>query len=578
MRQKVHWRTISLSLVGACLLIVASLSGTGAQPNTSGNRATSAPRVYTPTRRAGKLAGIVDLAKTPKLTSNSQTPATSAPIITTAPLTPEQRQASPQVKNPHPNTRSGDGKSPAFVGGGVTPLVTKNVDGLTGPQSGGSFNFPDPAIATDLSYVMEGVNGAIAIYRASTGALQFGPYATSSFFAPVYSSGDTFYNGQMYYDVMRDRWVVSYLQFTGGLTGVTYLDIAISVSNSPTQPNPGGQYYIYQLDTNFTANVVPDFCYRMTMGADYWGLYFACRNVNSQGHTFMGNTTLALGKTPAYSGGTAFSWYVNNALLVGGGGTVALAVSAAIEEGVQDAEFFISTDVDVNLGVRSNMGLCAWTNLNNMTNTTAPTITCQDVDLGLPYSYPDVAQQPGGPVLQSDIGPKQVYYKAGRLYFAQTTLLNDNNGHHEGIYWAEVQPQLTTKAAHTPQWVNGAIVRQVAYFDFGSTYDLFNPTLMGTDEGDITLVYNMSGSTLYPRIEMTGRKATDAPNTLGQGGYYVLIANGAHTRTMSAFGENSSCAIPLNSVTRGTIWCAAQYAGSVPSPGWNTRLFSFRTE
>ncbi len=32
---------------------------------------------------------------------------------------------------------------------------------------------------------------------------------------------------------------------------MTYLDIAISVSNSPTQPIPGGQYYIYQLDTNF---------------------------------------------------------------------------------------------------------------------------------------------------------------------------------------------------------------------------------------------------------------------------------------------------------------------------------------
>jgi hypothetical protein len=568
------------------LLVLATLGVIGAQPNTSGNRAASAPRVYTPTSGTGKLAGIVDLTKTPTLTPNSQPPTTNAPIGPSDLLTPEQRQAyvnsvkaNPQLKNPHPNTRSGDGKSPSFVGGGVNPLVTKNVDGLAKTtQSGGAFNFPDPAIATDLSYVMEGVNGAIAIYRASTGALQFGPYAASSFFAPVYGSGDSFYNGQMYYDVMRDRWVVSYLQFTGGLTGVTYLDIAISVSNSPTQPNPGGQYYIYQLDTNFTANQVPDFCYRMTMGADYWGLYFACRNVNSQSHSFMGNTTLALGKTPAYSGGTAFSWYVNNALQAGGGGFPAPAVSAAIEEGVQDAEFFISTDVDVNLGVRSNMGLCAWTDLNNMTSSTAPNITCQDVDLGLTYSYPDNAQQPGGPVLQSDIGPKQVYYKAGHLYFAQTTLLNDNNGHHDGIYWAEVQPKLTTKAAHTPQWVNGAIVRQVAYFDFGSTYDLYDPTLMGTDEGDITLVYNMSGSTLYPRIEMTGRKATDAPNTLGQGGYYVLIANGAHTQTMSAFGENSSCAIPLNSVTRGTIWCAAQYTGSVAAPGWNTRLFSFRAE
>ena len=68
MRRKVYWRTISLSLVGVCLLIVASLSGTGAQSNTSGNHATSAPKVHTPTRGTGKLAGIVDLAKTPKLT------------------------------------------------------------------------------------------------------------------------------------------------------------------------------------------------------------------------------------------------------------------------------------------------------------------------------------------------------------------------------------------------------------------------------------------------------------------------------------------------------------------------------
>ena len=156
MRLKTSWRILALSLVGVSLLTVASLNFAGAQPNISGNHAASAPKVYTPTRRIGKLAGIVDLAKTPKLTPGAQTPATSAPISLGDPLTPEQRQASvqanPQVKNPSPNTRSGDGKSPSFVGGGVTPLVTKNVDGLTSAQSGGAFNFPDPAIATDLSY------------------------------------------------------------------------------------------------------------------------------------------------------------------------------------------------------------------------------------------------------------------------------------------------------------------------------------------------------------------------------------------------------------------------------------------
>jgi hypothetical protein len=47
--------------------------------------------------------------------------------------------------------------------------------------SGGTGN---AAIATDLSYVMEGVDNAIAIYSAVSGNKLYGPYAPSSFFAP----------------------------------------------------------------------------------------------------------------------------------------------------------------------------------------------------------------------------------------------------------------------------------------------------------------------------------------------------------------------------------------------------------
>jgi hypothetical protein len=121
-------------------------------------------------------------------------------------------------------------------------------------------------------------------------------------------------------------------------------------------------------------------------------------------------------------------------------------------------------------------------------------------------------------------------------------------------------------------------VRQVAYFDYGANYDVYDPILMGTDEGDITLVYTVSSPTLNPRLEIVGRKATDATGTLAQGiGTFILVATGAHT-AIQWWGRYSACAIPLNSVTRGTIWCGGEYAGSVAAPGWNTRLFSFRTE
>src|SRR5262249_24100192 len=104
-------------------------------------------------------------------------------------------------------------QSPNFVGGGVQPLLVKNTDGLSSAQSSCAGCYPpDQAIATDLSCVMEGVNTAIGIYNANTGALQYGPYSADNFFAPVKKNGDHIGLPQMNYDVMRDRWIVLYLE------------------------------------------------------------------------------------------------------------------------------------------------------------------------------------------------------------------------------------------------------------------------------------------------------------------------------------------------------------------------------
>ena len=175
---------------------------------------------------------------------------------------------------------------------------------------------------------MEGMSRAVAIYRASTGALAYGPYDGESFFAPVSNSGDFFGFPQTYYDTMRDRWVVAMLH--NGAGGLTYLDIAVSVSNSPTQPTPGGQYYIYQLATNFEMSGSNEtHCASITLGADYWGLYFTCVN-NTIG--FVGNTMLAVSKADMYSGGDYTAWIVNDGLQRAAGGP-AYATSPAIEEG-----------------------------------------------------------------------------------------------------------------------------------------------------------------------------------------------------------------------------------------------------
>jgi hypothetical protein len=169
-----------------------------------------------------------------------------------------------------------------------------------------------------------------------------------------------------------------------------------------------------------------------------------------------------------------------------------------------------------------------------------------------------------------------MYFKAGRLYFALTSAIT---GPRDGVLWVEMQPQLSTQAAHNPQWNNGADYVQTGIFYFSDpNTDVYLPTVMGTDENDMRLVFNYSGnatSGLYPSVGFTGRKASDAPGTMGQGG-----ASGTAVAGISAAGPYwsgyASCAIPLNSVTRGAVWCAEEYMGA--GNAWKTRLIALRLE
>jgi hypothetical protein len=228
--------------------------------------------------------------------------------------------------------------SPLFVGGGYIPLLVKQFEGINSTQA--TSGTSEAAIATDLSYVMEGTDHAIAIYSAASGAKLYGPYSPDSFFAPIKHAGYTFAYPQLYYDTMRDRWIVLYLEIAPGGT-VTYLDLAISQTTSPTQPTPGAQYNLYQFSANFApSGGVNSFCAYETLGVDYYGVYITCTNYR-QG-SFVGNTVLAINKAPMLSEATPNTWSWNNAVASSVGPS--LVLSPATEEGVQDAEFIVGTD------------------------------------------------------------------------------------------------------------------------------------------------------------------------------------------------------------------------------------------
>jgi hypothetical protein len=152
------------------------------------------------------------------------------------------------------------------------------------------------------------------------------PVFCGSFFAPVKIAIDFFSDPQLYYDVMRDHWIVCWLEVDPSVT-FHYLEVAIGVTNSPTQPSSGAQYYIYQFATSCeSSGPTPSTCDYQTAGNDTWTLDFTC--VNFRGNSSVGNTIISLYTIPSLTGGAA----------------PAFRLRPAIEEGMQDVEFFVSTD------------------------------------------------------------------------------------------------------------------------------------------------------------------------------------------------------------------------------------------
>jgi hypothetical protein len=575
----VSWRIVASAVLS--LLCVLAVLGVVGVEFSNGNRATSkATLASLSSRGSARMMGTVDLRKLSTMTAGQT--ASGSRHVTRDRMTQQQRAAywaqaqrgagipkAPVIGSQPSSTKSAT--DPKFLGGAVIPPALIVTSGLDTPKTG-VVDPPDGAAATDLSYLMEGTDPAIAIYRTSTGALAYGPYTADSFFQPVKHAGDTFSDPQMNYDVMRDHWIVTYLEWTPG--GLSYLDLAVSTSNSPTQPAPGAQYHEFQIATTFLGGNTA--CDYQTLGVEYYSLTITCVEFDTS-NAFKGNTTIVFDKNSLLSGGTATYYTFNNTVSTSlntcSGPCPAFRLSPAIEDGVQDSEFIVATDAGYGV-TSSNVTLCALTHLRNIA-TIAPTYTCGVVDLGVSYSDPVAPRQPGGTLSTfGAFGTEEMYFKAGRLYFALTTAIT---GPRDGILWAELQPQLTTQAAHNPQWINGADYVQTGMYYFSDpNTDVYVPTVMGTDENDMSLVFNYSGNTtsgLYPSIGFTGRKVSDAPGTMGQG-TSATAASGISTG--GNWSSYAGCAIPLNSVTRGSVWCAFEYESS--GNAWKTRLIALRLE
>jgi hypothetical protein len=173
----------------------------------------------------------------------------------------------------------------------------------------------------------------------------------------------------------------------------------------------------------------------------------------------------------------------------------------------------------------------------------------------------------------------QVVYRGSRLFTAWTTAatINGDSENRDGIYWLEVLPQRSTRAAHNPQQVTGLIVQNQGVYGYNGAY-AYSPTLAPSAELDGTLVFNFSAQTTGPSASSPRGAAAPRQTRWARVARMAPAPPSCGARIWvgpAIWGPFSSCSLALNSVTRGSIWCAAEYIGS---DNWNSRIFAIRMQ
>lgn len=93
------------------------------------------------------------------------------------------------------------------------------------------------------------------------------------------------------------------------------------------------------------------------------------------------------------------------------------------------------------------------------------------------------------------------------------------------------------------------------------------------NDGNLALGYSVSSRVIFPGIRVTGRLATDPPNTL-QPEVSMIEGSGVQTSTSSRWGDYSS--MNVDPVDDCTFWYTQEYYQTTSAADWQTRIANFR--
>lgn len=516
-------------------------------------------------------------------------------------------RSGPEVDEEAPHQSSSNGHVPAAhvprpAGNPVTTLNPgfTGFDGLTHrdqrlADNGNQFSLepPDQALCVGNSYVLEGVNDALAVY-SPTGSVLSGPTSLNRFYdlpsAIVRNPDGAVYgpfisDPKCYYDPDTARWFVTALELdvdpaTGAFTGGSHTEIAVSKTSDPT-----GQYYLYSIDTTDNGtNGTPSHpgcpCLgdQPLIGADKYGFYITTNEFPLFTSGFNGAEVYAVSKTDLEDGGDLPPVvHISNIPLAE---SIAYSIQPATtppggtyELGNGGTEYFLSAlQFSAKPPLDNRIATWALTNTSSL-NTDSPNVTLTNTVIGSEvYGQPPDAEQKAGPMpLGSSLKDKleylagnddrmnQVVYADGKLWSGVNTVVKPKNGPTDvGIAYFIVSPSVANGQVQASMAKQGYVMVQ--------GQNVLYPSIGVNSLGQGVMTFTLSGPRYYPSAAYA---KVDAVN--GAGPVHIAAAGALPEDGFSGYPEyggngtarwgDYSAAVADED---GSIWIATEYIPNAP--------------
>jgi len=424
------------------------------------------------------------------------------------------------------------------------------------------FPSPDTNGAVGPTQFVQWVNFCYAVFNKTTGALQYGPVASNTFWQPLGSgpcySHDNF-DPVAQYDKLAGRWVM----LMPVSAEPTYLCVAVSTTSDAV--NSSWNLYEFPIP----AREIPDYPKLGVWPDAYYVTYNQFAN-----NSFVGAAACALDRTDMLAGNAAAAMQCFTNIGASYGALLPGDLDGTTPPPTGSPDYFLNFHNDYT-------SLDLWQFHVNWTTPSQSTFTGPTNILVAEFSGPcgDVTiqnLQSGGGACIPQTGTTQMLNSYGdRVMFR---LAYRNLGAHQSI--------LVNHAISTGSSVSG--VRWYELRNTGSGFSLdqqgtyapdSNSRWMGSmamdKAGDIALGYSVSGSSMSPTIRYTGQVPTVDPLGQMEGEVDILSSQGITPASQSGYpnwGDYSSMAIdPTDDCT---FWYTTEY---VPAAGkhWTTRIASF---